>query len=110
MCNVIHKLFGGQASWQTCVLGAGCLLVLYLFKWQLRPRLPAKYKLLGNLGPLTVMLVMIPLMAATDGWGGEVKMVGSVCKLSDPDALFHPECLPRPKWPAGLVWRAVRST
>ena len=44
---------------------------------------------------------MIPWMAATNGhvFGGQIKLVGSVCKLHHPDSLFHPECLPSPRWP-----------
>ena len=47
------------------------------------------------------MFLMIPWMAATNGhvFGGQIKLVGSVCKLHHPDSLFHPECLPSPRWP-----------
>ena len=101
VCNVIHELSAGKGSWQTMVLGTFCVLILYLFKYQLRPRLSKKWSLLGNLGPITVMLIMIPWMAATNGhvFGGKIKLVGSVCKLKNPHSLFHPECLPHPRWP-----------
>jgi MFS superfamily sulfate permease-like transporter len=101
VCNVIHELVDRKGSWQTMVLGALCLLILYLFKYQLRPRLSKKWTLLGNLGPITVMFLMIPWMAATNGhvFGGDIKLVGSVCKLHHPDSFFHPECLPSPRWP-----------
>jgi len=101
VCNVIHELYEGKGSWQTMLLGAFCVFVLYLFKYQLRPRLSKKWSLLGNLGPITVMLIMIPWMAATGGhvFGGDIKLVGSVCTLHHPDSLFHPECLPSLRWP-----------
>ena len=53
VCNVIHELYEGKGSWQTMVLGALCILILYLFKYQLRPKLSKKWSLLGNLGPIT---------------------------------------------------------
>jgi MFS superfamily sulfate permease-like transporter len=99
VCNVIHKLVGGQTSWETMTLGSSCVFVLYMFKYQLRPRLPTRLSLIGNLGPLTVMLVMIPLMWSTGGWNGKIKLVGSVCQLKNSSAFFHPECLPPPRWP-----------
>lgn len=99
VCNVIHKLVEGQASWETMVLGASCVFILYMFKYQLRPRLPKHLSLIGNLGPLTVMLVMIPLMWSTHGWNGNIKLVGSVCQLKNNSGFFHPECLPPPRWP-----------
>jgi MFS superfamily sulfate permease-like transporter len=105
VCNVIHELVDGKGSWQTMVLGAFCILILYLFKYQLRPRLPKRWTLFGNLGPITVMFIMIPWMAATNGhvFGGDIKLVGSVCKLKHPGNLFHPECLPRPRWPLSVT-------
>lgn len=105
VCNVIHELVNGKGSWQTMVLGLFCILILYLFKYQLRPRLSKKWSLLGNLGPITVMFIMIPWMAMTGGqvFGGEIKLVGSVCKLKNPDSLFHPECLPKLRWPLSVT-------
>ena len=99
VCNVIHKLIDGDASWQTMVLGAICILVLYIFKYQMRSRLPKFLSVLGNLGPLTIMIVLIPVMWSTNGWNGKVKLVGSVCQIKNTDSVFHPECLPPPHWP-----------
>ena len=47
------------------------------------------------------MFLMIPWMAYTNGrvFGGDIKLVGSVCELKHPNNLFHPECLPSLRWP-----------
>ena len=102
ICNAIHKVSEGSASWQTIVLGLCCLVLLYTFKIEIKKRIPQKLQVLGNLGPLTVMVLCIPLMYATDSWGGHVKVVGSVCQLKDPRAIVHPECLPTPQWPLSI--------
>ena len=48
VCNVIHELSAGNGSWQTMVLGVLCLFILYVFKYQFRPRLSKKWSLLGK--------------------------------------------------------------
>ena len=118
-----------KTSWQTLLYGVACLLVLYLFKYQIR-RLVAKTRcaMVGNLGPLVVMLSSILIMAYTGGrealdpsthtshlnhtanhtshqHAGKprndwgIRLVGSVCAL-DPNStsVAHPQCLPAPHW------------
>ena len=69
--------------------------------------MPKTLALVGNMGPLLVMFVTIPLMWFTHGWNGKIKLVGSVCQLNNNSGYIHPECLPHPRWP--LVVSGIAS-
>lgn len=99
-----------RVHWETVAFGVAAIGILWVFQSQMgnlmeRAQVRRMFvNICSRLGPLTLMLISIPVMFFTDAnpaagktennWG--IAVVGSVCKVHN--AFFHPECLPPFHW------------